>query len=216
MADFFSRLAERALGAAPLVRPNLPSIFAPAPMIETAVEVVAPRANYFAAQNDQPRAVIDSTMADEPAQSRAPELQPTETGRRRSLTAPAPIEASRNAGELSADNFVFAAESGEAKASSRRNLTAAEQADLVPSADARQTQEMIPDPILTRPMRSTVSSSDTFAFERSRHAPSVQVTIGRVEVRAVTAPAARAPVAERKSPLRSLDQYLRERNEGRR
>ena len=183
-------------------------------MIETAVEVVAPGANYFAAQNDQPRAVVDSTMADEPAQSRAPEPQPTETGRGQSLTAPAPIEASRNAGELSADNFVFAAESGEAKASRRRNLTAAEQADLVPSADARQTQEMIPDPILTRSMRSTVSSSD--AFERSRHAPSVQVTIGRVEVRAVAARAAPARVVERKSPLRSLYQYLRERNEGRR
>jgi hypothetical protein len=49
-------------------------------------------------------------------------------------------------------------------------------------------------------------------------APVVHVTIGRIEVRAVTASATALPAAPRpaaKSPVLSLDDYLRERNGGR-
>jgi hypothetical protein len=49
--------------------------------------------------------------------------------------------------------------------------------------------------------------------------PTIQVTIGKVEIRAVTPPPAAAPQrsAERRAAARlSLDEYLRQRNEGRR
>jgi hypothetical protein len=47
--------------------------------------------------------------------------------------------------------------------------------------------------------------------------PAVQVTIGRVEVRAMLPPAPAPRIVERKAPARlTLEQYLRARNEGRR
>ena len=48
--------------------------------------------------------------------------------------------------------------------------------------------------------------------------PTIQVTIGRVEVRAITPPATPAPRTRpaRPGPALSLDDYLRERNRGER
>ncbi len=53
-----------------------------------------------------------------------------------------------------------------------------------------------------------------FAAERVTEMPTIQVTIGRVEIRATVAstPTRKAPV---KSPAMSLDEYLRQRNGGR-
>ncbi|WP_199746994.1 hypothetical protein, partial [Corallococcus sp. AB049A] len=48
----------------------------------------------------------------------------------------------------------------------------------------------------------------------SAPAPVVQVTIGRIEVRAVTPPAPARPAPARTSPSLSLDEYLRRRNGG--
>jgi len=50
---------------------------------------------------------------------------------------------------------------------------------------------------------------------RAAEAPTIQVTIGRIEVRA-TPPAAPVPKSRPASPTLSLDDYLRQRNEGRR
>jgi hypothetical protein len=47
-------------------------------------------------------------------------------------------------------------------------------------------------------------------------APTVEITIGRVEIRAVQPPApTRRPAAERRGPSLSLEDYLKERNRGR-
>jgi hypothetical protein len=47
-------------------------------------------------------------------------------------------------------------------------------------------------------------------------APTIEITIGRVEVRAVQPPApSRRPAAERRGPSLSLEDYLKERNRGR-
>ena len=47
---------------------------------------------------------------------------------------------------------------------------------------------------------------------RSEPVPTINVTIGRIEVRAVHQPApARPPVAEPRAPLLSLDDYLKQR-----
>lgn len=50
---------------------------------------------------------------------------------------------------------------------------------------------------------------------RGAEAPTIQVTIGRIEVRA-TPPPAPVPKPRPASPTMSLDDYLRQRNEGRR
>jgi len=56
------------------------------------------------------------------------------------------------------------------------------------------------------------------ATRADKISPTVQVSIGRVEVRAFTpnAAAARAIAERRRPPLLSLEEYLRQRNEGRR
>jgi hypothetical protein len=48
--------------------------------------------------------------------------------------------------------------------------------------------------------------------------PVIRVTIGRIEVRAVMAPAAPAPLPSRKTPTGtlSLEEYLKQRSEGKR
>jgi hypothetical protein len=47
--------------------------------------------------------------------------------------------------------------------------------------------------------------------------PAIHVSIGRVEVRAIAAPPPRSAVGERKTARGlTLEQYLRERNKGRR
>ena len=74
-------------------------------------------------------------------------------------------------------------------------------------------------PLVARPSPGTFWQTEIRALERAARAPvpPIQITIGRVDVRAVPLPPQRATVAERKAASRlSLEQYLRERNEGRR
>jgi hypothetical protein len=71
----------------------------------------------------------------------------------------------------------------------------------------------IHDRIHAAPPTAPVNLSRTL----NNPAPAIHISIGRVEVRAVVAPAPAPQAIERKAPPRlSLDQYLRERNEGRR
>jgi hypothetical protein len=50
----------------------------------------------------------------------------------------------------------------------------------------------------------------------SSQEPTIHVTIGRIEVRAVTERSAPEPPPTRANPTRTLDDYLRERDTGRR
>lgn len=63
----------------------------------------------------------------------------------------------------------------------------------------------------------TMSEKDEMAFvEPSSPPPNIRVTIGRVEVRAIMPPEPKAPPAKpsRPGPALSLDDYLKQRNEG--
>jgi hypothetical protein len=74
------------------------------------------------------------------------------------------------------------------------------------------------EPVIAPPAPQRRGPSESRGFERfTAVSPAIHVSIGRVEVRAVTAPAPRPSVPERRAAARlSLEQYLRERNEGRR
>jgi hypothetical protein len=81
-------------------------------------------------------------------------------------------------------------------------------ADLMPKSgvDSMPGRE-----IFTPPAEPTAPQG---AAERVADAPTIQVTIGRVEIRATVAPTpARKPPAQ--APVMSLDEYLRQRNGGR-
>jgi hypothetical protein len=71
--------------------------------------------------------------------------------------------------------------------------------------------------IETPPALAAASTQQKPAGEHPKAAPTVLVTIGRVEVRAVTSTPQTPRASERKArPLFSLEQYLRERNGRRR
>jgi hypothetical protein len=67
---------------------------------------------------------------------------------------------------------------------------------------------------LHRPAPPDRSPRDAGAPERAAPAPTVHVTIGRVEVRATHAPAASARPRSAPPPVMSLDEYLKRRAEG--
>jgi hypothetical protein len=186
MADFFSRIAERALSVAPIVKPNLPPMFAPMPLIETSAEVVTPQAPWaadnFPSTGDMPRGWADPAIADRTTQVLAQEHQLLRTVSQRPEVSPSLVDARR------------------------------ERSALPPEAPERKSL-WVPEPVVTKPTVAATSGLETLSPRRSDAAPTVQVTIGRVEVRAVMPPVQTPRAIERKSPqLFSLEEYLRERN----
>jgi hypothetical protein len=191
MSDFFSRIAERALSVAPIVKPNLPPMFAPMPLIETSAEVVTPRsaraAEDFPSGRDLSRDYADPAIGDRPAQALAQEHQLSRTVSQRPMFSPLPIDARR------------------------------EPSAVLPETSERKSHDWVREPIVRGPALAATPNLETFSTRDSNAPPTVQVTISRVEVRAVTPPAQTPRAIERKSPpLLSLEEYLRERNGGRR
>lgn len=82
--------------------------------------------------------------------------------------------------------------------------------DLMPRADFSSTQR--------RKIFKPFAENTEHAMERSDEAPTptIQVTIGRIEVRATVAAATPARKTPAKSPAMSLDEYLKQRNGGQR
>jgi hypothetical protein len=82
------------------------------------------------------------------------------------------------------------------------------QAELMPKAGFAP----MPEREVFKPLAEP--TAPPLGVERSADTPTIQVTIGRVEIRAtVESPPARKPQA--KAPVMSLDEYLRQRNGGR-
>ena len=80
------------------------------------------------------------------------------------------------------------------------------------------TPALQPRPVSPVPPRLNPVSQPAFGESsnlRAAEVPTIQVTIGRIEIRA-TPPAAPVPKPRPASPTLSLDDYLRQRNEGRR
>jgi hypothetical protein len=249
MSDFLSRLAQRALGAGPLVRPVIDPIFA-----------LAPNENFFAlAESSRPASATPaeapglrssalrdarSPISTEPVGKIAsPTVDPTELspltpkeevraavnaqGRRPrrseapgfvSITAPT-VEAGRVVARVSAlpqapgqpEEALFALP----LPSPTRSVLAVARATLPASSGERGAPSfaatMAPHADFRRPTEANVAAP-------SRAAPEVvRVTIGRIDVRAeLSAPNPR-PAPRRPEPARlSLDDYLKQRAEGRR
>jgi len=218
MADFFTRLAERALGVAQVAAPDLPPMFAPAAQtLEVSAETAALRQSVGIATIADKSSALDAPL--ENLSSRRPVESARDASRRRDeVLAPLvkmapPIDSTndtqivshRNETVLDPGPFPRAGQNSKSEAapSSRSNA-------VLPAA---RDETGWPD---ERHIKSSEARIDSPVRAESAP-PTIHVTIGRVEVRAVTAPAEPARPRERKAPpLRSLDQYLRERNEGRR
>ncbi|MGD9096453.1 MAG: hypothetical protein PVF97_00125 [Desulfobacterales bacterium] len=89
-------------------------------------------------------------------------------------------------------------------------------------AERGHTDRRVMEPIVLKPHMSTYIEKTGAApiepAKRAEEPPSVNVTIGRVEVRAIMpeAPPARRPRAAKTGPSLSLDEYLKQRNTGQR
>jgi hypothetical protein len=215
MADFFTRLAERALGVAPVAAADLPSMFAPAAPLELSSEVVTVREKFPSPTLEKsPAVAADRT-----------EAAPME------LPAKSAIKIARREGEPRSLTAEGEARPKKADDPSRRIHAAQEPAE--PAAPGRPVSSDLPEGrvsgraraldsrTLTEPRKEVAPLPSASAIVPTIHgesaAPTIHVSIGRVEVRAVMASPPPPRARERKAPpLRPLDQYLRERNEGRR
>ena len=213
MANLFSRLAERALGVAPVAQPDLPSMFAPLAPMELSTEMSAGSESARAERSDNaaPNAASQNTST-QPRPARP-------VGRARlDAEIPPPLVNVRQTKSKSArDRFPFAAEDN-SKSESGRVLDNSVDHDRRASADEARPQSVSRETLVRQAACSAIADFASSSVERSETpAPTIQVSIGRVEVRAVTPPTPAPRVVEKKAPLLlSLDQYLRERNEGRR
>jgi len=211
MADFFTRLAERALGVAPVAAPDLPPMFAPAVQpLELSTEIVAPQppagVEVSSGKRPSPTALVEN-----PTSRRPPEV--VRDGMRRSDELRSPLVNVRFA-QNQAEGTTLSIHRAE-EVSRPAAQSALHSSSTVPAAAAVKARK---EAASTNPSPTLLSEALVGSPIRAEPAaPAIHVTIGRVEVRAVSAPAEPARPRERKAPpLLSLDQYLRQRNEGRR
>jgi hypothetical protein len=206
MSDFFTRLAERTLGVEPVARPDSAPLVAAAPEKEGAG---AP--NAAAREEIDLRAFerLDDFFGPERAQlERRGEAANVERQTSRSSDLTTPADSSPRAPSPASFAEEKISRANDHAASVGKNPAATE----VASVFARH------EPVIAPPAPQRGGQSESHGFERfTAVSPAIHVSIGRVEVRAVTAPAPRPSVPERRAAARlSLEQYLRERNEGRR
>ena len=214
MADFFTRLAERALGVAPVAAPDLPPMFAPAVQpLELSTEIVAPQppagVEVSSGKRPSPTALVEN-----PTSRRPPEV--VRDGMRRSDELRSPLVNVRFAQNQGEDTTLSIHRAEKVSLPAAQSaLHSSSTVSTVPAAAAVKARK---EAASTNPSPAPLSEALVGSPIRAEPAaPAIHVTIGRVEVRAVSAPAEPARPRERKAPpLLSLDQYLRQRNEGRR
>jgi hypothetical protein len=219
VSDYFTRLAERALGASPLPRPALPSQFEPASHTGfEEIELEAPpigmttrQAQADSTLGAERAAGIDRSQSVSDQYSTTPEQHAVEPA----PSAPEPMLLSpQRAAEDSAPAPV------EQILTHEHHREIIERQSIViapPPAATPRERPVVPDPqprrIEARPLKeSTEATNLSVARDLGHDAPAptvVQVTIGRVDVRAVTTP---TPSRERSQPRRpvrpSLEDYL--------
>ena len=209
MGDFFTRLAERTLGLAPVVQPDLMPLFPPLaesevvsdalpgfePILErgtTPASKAAPKDGDSISRNivtteTSPRAQEVPQSSKQDWQSEPPTREPSTdespTALTRRVQSAVEIESSHRNPEFTTGQ-------------------------RTPPAEIRQLHSASSVVAQTNPSEAKPAAT-----------PTIQISIGRVEIRAVTpAPAlgSQRPAERRGVPRLSLEEYLRQRNEGRR
>lgn len=226
MGDFLSRLAGRALGAGPIVQPVIAPSFAsgpgvPAGAMEEGALLEAPGRT----------AEVEWAEAARPdlALERAPESVPEERVRTASTQQAAAAAISKNdpedfreapgpahselamPGVPSENQPVRLSPPVILATPAPRSRVAASEA--APSAGLRPQQVRTPGAPNTLAARRRQKQGEPFAADAIQP---VQITIGRVEVRAVMAPAAAPRAAQSSKGMLTLEEYTRQRQRGER
>lgn len=205
--DFFSRLAEKTLGVAPIAKPDLMPVFVTTP------ENVG---------ISEPVSLSEETMRRE-EQNRSPVSGMSESVDLGAGARETTVQSRRPAVNMSSSDDGVIDRERETRRHEPRSVEFRQNrytADVVWSETPQVSGEFNTREKISLADRIAVTAP-TAPFNSSRMpsspAPPIHISIGRVEVRAVAAPTAAPKAIERKAPPRlSLDQYLRERNEGRR
>jgi hypothetical protein len=214
MADFFTRTAERALQLVPVVGPDLTPLLAPS----ARTELVQP-ARDFAAGEPANISLSLNQMAQPRGRARAVAQEERSYERTEGEDESSKLSIQHEIGQIRGERraAVGVNRSGfETMADNGRIPFEPRESDLdgIPSEAPNAGRGRV-----IRPTQAAMPGEKILAFERSAASvpPAIHVSIGRVEVRAITPPSPRITVRERKAAQRlSLEQYLSERNEGRR
>ena len=198
MGDFFTRLAEKTLGLAPVVQPDLVPVAQPAADGEVVSDSLLRLEETFERTTTLDADSIATVAGDGPQSltqgwDQAVAL-PARDDRavNRQLEAPMPMtQAKQNVVELDRNHLNREFETG---------------AQTSP-AEIRQSAHA--SAVMAQSKPSAVGPTAT---------PTMQISIGSVEIRAVTPPTAvpQRSAERRGNPRLSLEEYLRQRNEGRR
>lgn len=202
MADFLSRLVGRLDGSAPLARPVARPLFDPAPSEPDSTIGSAPLAlQPSAAPRDHdsrgiaPRPTGDAIRADPRVVSDPGVSDPTlPTPRTERAVLPLTVE--------SAPPRALHAAAGPTREEAMESDRSPASPDLRPEAS---------------PLRGARVAATRSASKAPREAPTIHVTIGRIEVRAVSPmpPTAPPPAARPRRPAIDLQAYLRSGGAGR-
>jgi hypothetical protein len=243
MADFLSRLVERSAGLAPVARPAAAPLFAPgpamaeepAPVGPEAVGVVPPGPAPVAAPTPKaPTPVLrEDSAADSGRPGRglapAPPVLPPATlwatapGTPR--PAPAEVQGAPHRGAAREDRSPRPEESpGRGPLTTSGAEGPSDIPRRLPAWEGRRRADAEIRSVVPPLLRPREESAPRWAADlrprgspEAPPAPTVRISIGRIEVRAVaaSAPAAPRPAPARKSTGLSLEEYLRPRGRGR-
>jgi hypothetical protein len=230
MADFLGRLAARSLGKFPVAQPVVPPMFSPAGGIEQ------PQAALDAGIRIS-QAAVQSRDSSEPAQ--AAEAEPVVREKNPSAP-PAPVQPAPPPEIPQRQSRHFAAQAESPMHEPFSSMATEPMENIRPEQDAAAPdflsvipghQRAMPDawPVaLDSRQESATATGASLAFpiaaqppasaaSASAKAPTIRVTIGRVEVRAEFPASTTRPAARPAQPAAlSLEEYARQRREGKR
>ena len=225
MSDYLTNIAARSFGRVPIIQPRLPSLFEPATQ-----KNLAPPPTSLPAAGPAPRP--ESECSDLQSQIPASPSQPTLCAPQRPVRSPAtrisrllpPRLASDTAPQLSAQGAatVTSAIRTEPIAAARCVRRAPHTQPALDVAATRPPRSSLPIKVFARPQviqRVEPATPPPLppvpARPQSEPAPSIRVTIGRIEVRAAMPPERPTSRLKAQAPTLSLDEYLKQRNGGR-
>lgn len=222
MSDFLGRMAGRALGTLPLSQPLIPSTFAPdAGALQPVVDEIAAR------PETSPAPPIRITPPPNPARLPEPPESAAQIPMPEQAIPAQPVVAGRR--EMS-PTVPFHEQTREDAPASLASGPPAPLRQPPESPQVRLTAPPEPHetlPLPQQPSRAATAAASSPHLEPPRQVavapaesapPVIRVTIGRIDVRAEFPPAAapRSAPARRPAPALSLDDYLKQRIEGKR
>ncbi|HEY7126517.1 MAG TPA: hypothetical protein VH540_21445 [Ktedonobacterales bacterium] len=221
MADFFARLAQRALGQAPGVQPLIAPVFAPGPTLQGTRQEEATWSDVKTeAPGDHPRQSLSAQTLSRRASGRAPANSQAPVPGRLPSRSPAAQDEPQTEQHLARASLTISAPGEQAQSREHQSLEEPPPLHAAPPYAAGA-------PLLIRPQVSLYRQEhqQLEPLERTNNtaevpttSPTIRVTIGRIDVRAMLPPQNQPPRAApaRSGPALSLDEYLKRRERGER